>query len=202
MKSVLAVSLLIACAATAAPLEIDRAVTAVSGTEARFVHRFTPKGFQKSQTESGSVVFGKLPMMRWSYQKPEAKIFVFDGNRSWLYVPSDRQVTVANLDERGRAELPFLLLGDPAVRDQHFAVREQRRGNRITTTLTSRAANALVRTVTVVSNGQTHLIDSIDYADRDGNRTAFTFSGYRPTRTTAETFRFTPPSGVQVVWAN
>jgi len=48
----------------------------------------------------------------------------------------------------------------------------------------------------------THLIDSIEYTDRDGNRTIFRFSGYHPARVTPATFSFTVPAGVQVVRAD
>ena len=61
-------------------------------------------------------------MMRWSYARPEQKVFVFDGNRSWFYLPAEKQVTVTTLDEQRRGELPFLIIGDPAAR-----VREERR---------------------------------------------------------------------------
>jgi len=185
--------------ATAAPMSIDRAASAIKGSEARFTHRFTPKGFKTSQSESGSVIFGDLPMMRWSYTAPESKLFVFDGTRSWFYIPADRQVTVADIDERRRAELPFLLLGDPTGRARQFIVKEQRRGITVTTTLQPRSKTALIRMVSVVTNAQTNFIQSIDYTDRDGNRTSFAFSGYHPARTGVDTFRFTPPAGVQVV---
>ena len=201
MKTILLAFAVLAFSATAYTAEIDNAAAAVAGKEAQFVHRFTPKGFKTSQVESGTVIFGKLPMMRWSYVRPEQKLFVFDGNRSWFYVPADRQVTVGNLDDRRRSELPFLFLGDRASRDKHFAVTEQRKGNRVTTTLQPRSSSALIRNVSVVINTQTHLIDSVAYADREGNRTAFSFSGYHPIRTTSETFRFAPPAGVQVVQA-
>src|SRR5438552_8407508 len=105
--------LLLACSAATA--EIDRAAAAMAGTQAQFTQRFTPKGFKNSQVESGSVIFGTLPMMRWSYARPEEKIFVFNGETSWFYVPADRQVTVSNLDEQKRSELPFLVIGDPAA---------------------------------------------------------------------------------------
>src|SRR5437763_565183 len=88
--------------------ELDRAAAALAGNEARFTQQFTPKGFKTAQVESGTVVFGTLPMMRWSYARPEEKLFVFDGRRSWFYVPSDKQVTVTNLDAQRRSELPFL----------------------------------------------------------------------------------------------
>ena len=181
---------------------IDRTAAAMAGMEAQFVHRFTPKGFKSSQVERGSVVFGTLPMMRWTYRSPEEKVFVFDGSRSWFYVPADRQVTVADLDDRRKGELPFLLIGDPAARAKHFHVREQRRGDRTVTTLQPRSASAAVRTVTIVSNGKTNRIESLEYTDRDGNGTSFEFSGYRAARTGNDTFRFSPPAGVQVVRAD
>ena len=195
----LAITLLLACSLSAQSAELDRTSAAINGQEARFTHKFTPKGFKTAQTESGSVIFGKLPMMRWSYANPEQKLFVFDGSRSWFYVPDDKQVTVANIDDRRRAELPFLLIGDAAARGRHFVVQEKKRGAKITTTLQPRSASALIRQVAIVSDAATHRIDSIEYSDREGNRTVFTFSGYHPARTTADTFRFSPPAGVQVV---
>jgi outer membrane lipoprotein carrier protein len=188
---------LLASASSAA--EIDLAAVAVSGSEAQFTHSFTPKGFKSPQIESGSVIFGKLPAMRWTYAKPEQKTFVFDGTRSWFYVPADKQVTVADIDDQRKRDLPFLLVGDQAARERHFAVREERRGGQIMTTLQPRDAASLVRTVTVTSNASSHLIESIDYTDRDGNRTLFTFSGYHPARVSADTFNFAVPAGVQVV---
>jgi chaperone LolA len=197
---VLAISLF-AVPVQAAPLAIDRAATAVKGTEASFTHSFTPRGFKKAQVESGTVTFGSLPMMRWSYTAPEQKLFVFDGARSWFYVPSEKQVMVADLDEQRRQELPFLFLGDPTGRAKHFTVKEQRRGKIVVTTLQPRSKAAVIKSVTVTSNAATNVIESVSYVDREGNSTAFAFSGYHPARTTAETFRFAPPAGVQVVRA-
>lgn len=191
-----------ALSASAAPIELDRAATAMSGTEASFTHTFTARGFKSSQVESGSVLFGSLPAMRWSYAKPESKLFVFDGSNSWFYVPGDRQVTVGKVDEARKNELPFLLLGDASARDRHFVVKEQRRGKAVVTTLQARNKAALVKNVTVTINPSTHLIQRIDYVDRDGNRTAFDFSGYHRRAVAAGTFTFTPPAGVQVIRAN
>ena len=180
-------------------LAIDKVAGALAGQEASFTQRFTPKGFKTAQVESGSVVFGKLPAMRWTYSKPEEKTFVFDGARSWFYVPADKQVTIANIDDERKRELPFLLVGDTSARDKYFVVREQRRGNGITTTLQPRDAKGLVRAISIVSNPSTHLINSIEYTDRDGNRTVFSFSGYHPARVSPDTFTFAVPAGVQVV---
>ena len=204
MRRFLIISLLVFAAATlhAAQLEIDRAATAMSGMEASFTHRFTAKGFKTSQVESGSVVFGTLPAMRWSYRRPEEKLFVFDGTNSWFYVPADKQVTLGRVTEARKRELPFLLLGDPGARDKHFAVKQQNRGGAIVTTLQPRDKSALVRNVVVTIAPSTHLIRRIEYTDRDGNRTAFDFSGYHRRAASAATFTFDPPAGVQVVRAD
>jgi outer membrane lipoprotein carrier protein len=185
----------------AAPAELDRAAAAVAGTEAGFTQRFTPKGFTASTPESGSVVFGSLPMMRWSYTTPEEKLFVFDGKRSWFYVPSDKQVTVADVDDNRRAEVPFLLIGDPDARERLFNIHETARGNSVVTTLQPKSRGSQILSVAVTTSAATHVIERIEYTDREGNRTAFDFSGFRKRSTTPELFHFTAPAGVQVVEA-
>jgi outer membrane lipoprotein carrier protein len=179
--------------------ELDRAAAALAGTEAQFTQRFTPKGFKNSQIDSGSVIFGTLPMMRWTYAKPEQKIFVFDGSRSWFYLPAEKQVTVTTLDEAHRRELPFLLIGDPAARDRNFVVRESTSGSNIIAMLQPRGASAMIRNVTITIAAATHAIQRVAYSDRDGNETTFDFSGITRRAVTPDLFRFTTPAGVEVI---
>ncbi|HEX2832161.1 MAG TPA: outer membrane lipoprotein chaperone LolA [Thermoanaerobaculia bacterium] len=200
--SLIAAMIFAATALQAAPIELDRAAAAMSGMEASFTHRFTAKGFKTSQVEQGSVVFGELPRMRWSYASPEKKEFIFDGSSSWFYVPADKQVTLGKVTDARKRELPFLLLGDSAARDQHFVVKEQAKNGSVITTLQPRDKASVMRTVTVTIAPATHLISRIDYVDRDGNKTSFEFSGYHRRAATADTFRFNPPAGVQVIRAD
>jgi outer membrane lipoprotein carrier protein len=186
-------------ATTASAAELDRAAAALAGTEAQFTQRFTPKGFKNSQVDSGSVVFGTLPMMRWSYTRPEEKLFVFDGGRSWFYIPAEKQVTVMTIDERRRAELPFLIIGDPAARERNFVIRETTKGGTVLATLQPRDASALIRSVTITIAASTHAIQRVSYSDRDGNETTFDFSGFTSRTVSPDFFRFTPPAGVEVV---
>ncbi len=197
MKRLLLLTFLFTSALNAA--ELDRAAAALAGTEAQFTQRFTPKGFKSAQVESGSVVFGTLPMMRWTYTRPEEKQFVFDGSRSWFYVPADKQVTVTTLDASRRAELPFLVIGDPAARAKAFVVRESSRGRSTIVTLQPRSAAAMIRNVTVSIGAATHLIERVEYTDREGNQTVFDLSGFHARAAGNDFFRFTPPAGVQVV---
>ncbi|HEX7190393.1 MAG TPA: outer membrane lipoprotein chaperone LolA [Thermoanaerobaculia bacterium] len=197
MKTLIALTLLLTTGAFAA--EIDHSAAAISGKEASFTQQFTPKGFKSSQVESGTVIFGTLPMMRWTYTAPESKLFVFDGSKSWFYVPADKQVTVGVLDDSRKRELPFLLIGDPAARDRYFVVKEAQRGGSVVTTLEPRDRGAMIRDITVTSNASTHTISRIEYGDREGNRTSFELSGYHPAAAGPETFQFSPPAGTQVV---
>lgn len=182
--------------------ELDRAAAAMSNMEAGFTHRFTAKGFKTSQVESGSVVFGDLPKMRWSYSSPEKKLFVFDGSQSWFYVPGDNQVTVGRVGDARKSELPFLLLGDPSAREKQFIVKQQNRNGAVVMSLQPRNGRAMVRNVVVTITPSTHLIQRIEYTDREGNRTSFDFSGYHRRAASADLFRFDPPAGTQVVRAD
>jgi len=137
-------------------------------------------------------------MMRWSYSRPEEKLFVFDGEHSWFYVPGDKQVTVTALDATRRSELPFLLIGDAAARDKNFVVRESTRGLSTIVTLQPRSASAMIRNVVVVV-ADTHLIQRVEYTDREGNQTTFELDGMHKRAVSNDLFHFTPPAGVQVV---
>jgi outer membrane lipoprotein carrier protein len=199
MRYLSAVLILAATTAFAASSELDRAAAALPGYEAKFTQSFTAKGFKTPQVESGTVLFGTLPMMRWTYARPDEKLFVFDGRKSWFYVPADRQVTVANIDDSRKRELPFLLIGDPAARDKAFVVREQMQRGAAVVALKPRDSSGMIRTATLTVDAGTHLLRSIEYTDREGNRTRFDFSGYHRASAGAGAFQFTPPAGVQVV---
>lgn len=205
MKSLLMLIILppslLAAAALAAtePSELDLGAAAMAGTEASFDQKFTPKGFTHPQSESGTVVFGTLPMMRWSYTTPEVKLFVFDGHKSWLYVPEDKQVTVAELTEVRKKDLPFLLIGDPAARARSFTTKEERHGDEIATTLAPRDPSSQIRKITVTTSASDHHILRVEYTDREGNQTTFALTDIKKKTAGADAFHFTPPAGVQVI---
>ena len=178
--------------------EIDLVAQKLTGTQGNFTQRFTPKGFKNSQVESGIVIFGDMPQMRFTYSKPEEKIFIFDGKKSWFYVPADKQVTVGEIDDQKRSELPFLLIGDASARDRNFVVTEKANGKTVVTSLQPRSAGATIRNVAITS--QDHRLQKVEYTDREGNRTTFEFSGLTYL-SVLPPFTFNPPPGVQVVQA-
>jgi len=184
--------------AGAAPVTLDRTLRAMSGIEASFVHRFRPRGVKAEQVEKGKVTFGELPRMRWEYSLPEQKTFLFDGTRSYFYIPSDRQVSINAITDEQRSSYPFLFVGDPAARARNFKQRDTVRSGALTTRLEPRDKNAQLREIVLkIDSGS--LLRSVEYTDRMGNRTIFEFSGHQKKPLVPETFRFTTPAGVDVV---
>jgi chaperone LolA len=199
IKPAILALLFVAVVTTAGAAELDRAAASLAGTETDFVQSFTPRGFRNSQTESGVVIFGTLPLMRWEYQKPEAKLFVFDGVQSWFYLPEDKQVTVSKLDDARRRELPFLVIGDAVARGREFDLTERQDHGTIVASLQPKGEASMIRDITITISSSDHTIRKVQYADREGNKTIFSFSGYRKHTAGPETFRFDPPKDVQVV---
>jgi chaperone LolA len=185
----------------AAPLlarEIDSVVKVIPGTQADFTQRFIPKGFTKAQVERGTVTFGVLPKMRWSYGGSEPRLFIFDGQKSWLYTPAEKQVQVVTLDAAKQKSVPFAFLWNgAALRDYSYS--EKRKGKNVEVTMKAVVPNAEFRQVNLIIDATTHSISRVDYSDRSGNRTAFEFAGYRKAALNAGTFAFQPPAGVEVV---
>src|SRR3954469_1096232 len=61
--------------------------------------------------EQGTVTVKKPGLMRWEYLKPEKKEFVSDGRKTYLYVPQDKQVIVADAETEGTSTSYLFLAG-------------------------------------------------------------------------------------------
>jgi chaperone LolA len=194
-----ALFLLIGSHASAQALDqIDTAVRATENQAAKFTQRFLPHGASQEQVERGTVLFGTLPSMRWTYRAPEPKVFVFDGTNSWMYLPGDRQVSFHRLTSDEREELPFLLLKDREAIRRDFDVKSATSGQLHTITLTPKRETRIRSLVVNVDRRSGH-IRSLSYSDLEGNRTTFEFTGHRRVTPKPETFRFEAPAGVEVV---
>jgi outer membrane lipoprotein carrier protein len=77
--------------------------------KAAFFERYSD-GTGASQAESGTVYFSRPGRMRWEYESPEQKLFLVDGTNVWFYVPADRTVSRAKLNESSDWRTPIALL--------------------------------------------------------------------------------------------
>ena len=131
-KFPLLVVLLLICAADAAAADFT---DALSGMEKRYSAVDTASGSFKqvyrspgiTLEETGVFQLKRPGLMRWEYRTPEKKLFVADGKECFLYVPLDRQVTIAPLtpSDLARTPISFLLGGGNVRRDYSTAAETE-----------------------------------------------------------------------------
>jgi len=89
---------------------IQRHYDQVRDFRADFTHSYTGGVLRKKTVEYGHLTVRKPGRMRWTYTKPEEKIFVSDGIKIYSYIPEDKQVYVATVPPDDQATTPALFL--------------------------------------------------------------------------------------------
>lgn len=119
--------LLMMAAATPTELldRVQKNVANATDFSAEFRHSNVTFRKTKPLQESGKVFLKKPGLMRSDYDKPNAKSFIFDGERVWIYKPDDMQVTVLDKIDKSKLSggLLFLLSAAPlkdSYTPEHF----------------------------------------------------------------------------------
>lgn len=181
---------------------LQKRYAAVETAAGNFVQTYRAPGVE--QTESGVFWLKRPGLMRWEYREPEEKLFVADGKESFLYVPSERQVTVQPLTPEDFEGTPLgLLLGA-----RHFSRGYEASADGGTPRL---EGTVLLRLLPRrPDSGYDYLVLELDRDTSDirrivirehiGNTSEFLFSDVSTNvRVPAGRFRFTPPRGVEVL---
>jgi outer membrane lipoprotein carrier protein len=89
---------------------------------ARFVQTSTASAFDEPTTSKGTVVVERPGRIRWTYDPPDGRIIVLDGEAIWIYSPEDRQLQIAALAKGGVSPTALsFLMGDGRLRDEFSA---------------------------------------------------------------------------------
>jgi outer membrane lipoprotein carrier protein len=158
--------------------------------------------------EQGTVVLSKSRKMRWHYLQPEEKFFISDGKQVYLYVPSEREATRAEIKEHDdiRASFAFFL-GDLNLRRLFSLIEEPEnespvdRGNYVLRFIPKRPQSGFSELIVEVNplNLQLRRVTIREY---DGGRSDFLFSSVRENVAVSPSdFIFKAPPGVQVLEA-
>jgi outer membrane lipoprotein carrier protein len=159
---------------------------------------FDPSGKLK-ETSSGRVALSAPRLFRWEYAKPYEQLIVADGKTVWVYDPDLQQVT-RRPQGTEEANSPLAALIDPSRLDRDYVVQDggsedgldwlvlKPKGNTEASFQSARlgfGAQGLVR---------------MQVLDAVGQKTRIVFDGWQRNPTfAANTFRFTPAKGVDVV---
>jgi outer membrane lipoprotein carrier protein len=166
---------------------------------ATFTQVVTSADNAKKKTSSGSFEFARPNRFRFAYAKPYEQVIVGDGESVWLYDVDLQQVTVRAMDKALGATPAALLAGGDV--DKDFELKAQPAAQGLDWVLaTPRAKSEAVsfQSLRVGFKGKT--LAAIELVDSFGQRSLLSFADVVANApVAAQTFRFAPPQGVEVL---
>ncbi|MBU1239854.1 outer membrane lipoprotein carrier protein LolA [Myxococcota bacterium] len=173
--------------------------------QAAFKQIFTKRFHGAQKPESGMVYVQKPGKMAWEYLKPEKKFFIVDGKKVWIYEPSQKQAMWRHIkDSALPAPVKFLWGKGDLVGTFHVKlITNSKHGGKgkAVLKLVPKSASPHYRSVLFVFTPQGAVLESIVY-DHGGNKNHIIFSGIKlNTVISGKRFVFTPPKGIQVLYA-
>jgi outer membrane lipoprotein carrier protein len=172
---------------------------------ADFVHTYEGGVLRKTVRESGKLVVRKPGQMRWTYTKPEQKTFVSDGRKLYSYIPADRQVYVTSVPPEDQASTPALFLAGKGNLLRDFTVSSptaprEAGAQGVALKLVPRNKERDYDSLVLVVDRSTLQLRSLIAEDRQGGRSAFTFSNLRENIGVSDReFEFKIPRGADVI---
>jgi outer membrane lipoprotein carrier protein len=158
----------------------------------------SPDGAKK-KTSSGSFEFARPNRFRFAYSKPYEQVIVGDGERVWLHDVDLQQVTVRPMDQALGATPVALLAGTNLERDFELKAQPSAQGiDWVQAVPKARNESIGFQSLRVGFKGKA--LAAIELVDSFGQRSMLSFADLATNAALPpETFRFTPPPGVQVI---
>jgi outer membrane lipoprotein carrier protein len=187
-------------ASSAQATGIDQFRTFLKATQharGSFVQSVVAKSGRKPQQSAGFFAFQRPGKFRWSYEKPYQQLLVSDGKKLWSYDPDLKQVTVRKLGDALGSSPAALLAGDSL--EENFLLIAG--GTADGLEFVEATPNTKEGTFQSVRIGmKDNLPRVMEVHDNFGQTTTLLLSGFEVNAPLpADTFRFTPPKGADVV---
>jgi outer membrane lipoprotein carrier protein len=148
----------------------------------------------------GTVVFKKPGRMRWEFTEPKQTL-VSDGEFFWFHQPADNQVIKTPFRQAFSSATPVSFLLGVGRLEQDFSIAlaaETKEAYQLR--LTSKEDPEAIGVLDLTVNAKTFDIEQAVVTDSLGNITRLRFSDIdRMTPIQDDVFRFSPPSGVDVI---
>jgi outer membrane lipoprotein carrier protein len=172
--------------------------------QARFTQTYSRSVVGRVSVSSGQVHFKKPGRMRWDYDKPEARMFLSNGQFLWLYEPEEKQAFKQDLKTSQLPAALAFLMGKGRIGDEFEVTwsNDTRLGRPEDYRLSLRPKqpqSTYKSIVFVVDAGDFSVRESV-LTDQQGNVNHFAFSDLKMNaKVSDEVFRWSPPAGVRVV---
>ncbi|WP_394005120.1 outer membrane lipoprotein chaperone LolA [Luteimonas sp. WGS1318] len=189
----------LAQAADARP-QLEQFTRGLKGLEAQFTQQVADGNGRVRESSSGMLALSTPRLFRWEYVKPYPQLIVADGRTVWVYDPDLQQVTRRSQGSQEQ-DSPLAALIDPGRLDRDFNVTEAGTSGGLSwlELRPKRSDNAAFERARL-GFGSDGTPSRMEIHDTLGQRTTIGFSGWKRNPTFArDTFRYTPPAGVDVV---
>mgnify|MGYP000202614854 FL=1 len=147
----------------------------------------------------GRLAIQSAEVFFWQTNAPFAQQIVADGEVVWIYDEDLFQVQVRPLNDALGASPAAVLGGDSKLLNETFQIQEEALGELSVFRLVPRAEDDVTRQIELRFDGS-RLLD-LQVIDALGNRTRIRFTALDRTPPAQAQFEFTPPEGVDVIYA-
>lgn len=146
----------------------------------------------------GTMALQAPRQFRWETKQPYQQTIVADGQRVWVYEPDLQQVSVRSQSSE-EAHSPLTVLTDLSQLDTQFTASESgEREGLVWLKLASKAKDPEFEYAELGFSA--HMLERMLFKDQLGNTTEIRFTDWkRNPALAADTFKFTPPKGVDVI---
>lgn len=178
---------------------LDRFTSDLRGLEGQFVQQVYDGRGRVKETSSGSVALSAPRLFRWEYVEPYPQLIVADGDKVWVYDPDLEQVTVRPQSAEERNS-PLAALIEPGRLGRDYRLEEAGSDDGIAWLMVSPKTADDAGFQSARLGFDAGGLARMEVVDALGQRTEIAFSGWRKNPSFAtDTFKFTPPEGVDVV---
>lgn len=183
---------------------VQAAYKKAGDVEAGFTQTYVEKLRGRKRAESGRLWAKADGRVRWQYQKPTVKEFIYDGKVAYFYEPENAQVTVFENFRQSKLSTALRLLVGGGALTETFEVRpcekfcDLAKPGQAVLALWPRQPLAGVHHVLMMIDKSNHRVAMSVLFDPLGNRTEYRFSNVKFHAEIAEAnFHFEKPPGVQ-----
>jgi outer membrane lipoprotein carrier protein len=200
LRSLLGASLaLVSSIAFASGLDDFLAFNASTKTAtARFDQQVFDRAGKVVERAGGTFAFQRPGKFRWVYDKPHQQVLVGDGAKLWIHDPDLNQVTVKRIDQAISSTPAALLAGKDDITTL-FTLRDAGSADGLNwVEATPKAKDTGFEHVRLGLQGK--VLAAMELQDQLGGRTLLRFSDLKSNApVAADSFRFTPPKGADVL---
>lgn len=178
--------------------QLHQFLTSTRTLKAEFSQIVIGKSGRKPQNSSGLVAISRPGKLRWDIQKPYPQLIVGDGEKIWIYDTELKQVTVRKAGQAISGSPAAILSGNNDLEKNFTLVEAGEAEGMAWVDATPKSSDSGFEKVRLGFAGTD--LKAMELQDSFGQTTHIRFSKFeRNPALPANTFKFTPPAGVDVV---